>query len=126
MIDDDLPGLYAGAAALLYPSFYEGFGLPPVEMLACGGAVVASTADAVREVVGGHALLLDPHDLGGWRDAMRRVIAEPDFAGELLRGGVAHARRFTWEAAACRTFAVYQAVLGMKEAADAGSDRAAA
>jgi alpha-1,3-rhamnosyl/mannosyltransferase len=121
--DEDLPGLYAGAAALLYPSFYEGFGLPPVEMLACGGAVVASTAAAVREVVGGHALLLDPHDLAGWRDAMRRVIADPGFAERLRRGGVAHAGRFTWDEAARKTFGVYQRVLGI---AAAGSGRAAA
>jgi alpha-1,3-rhamnosyl/mannosyltransferase len=58
--DGDLPGLYAGAAALLYPSFYEGFGFPPVEMLACGGAVIASTDSAVREVTGPHALYLPP------------------------------------------------------------------
>jgi alpha-1,3-rhamnosyl/mannosyltransferase len=122
--DEDLPGLYAGAAALLYPSFYEGFGLPPVEMLACGGAVVASTAAAVREVVGGHAPLLDPHDLGGWRDAMRRAVAEPDFADD-LRGSVAHARRFTWDAAARRTFAVYRQVLGLPDAGAAEGSRAA-
>ena len=111
--DEDLPGLYAGAAALFYPSFYEGFGLPPVEMLACGGTVIASTAAAVREVVGGHALVLDPHDLGGWRDAMRRAATEPDFADDLRRGGIAHARRFTWDAAARRTCAVYRQVLGL-------------
>jgi alpha-1,3-rhamnosyl/mannosyltransferase len=121
--DEELPGLYAGAAALLYPSFYEGFGLPPVEMLACGGAVVASTAAAVREVVGGHALLLDPHDLAGWRDAMRRVIADPDFAKQLRRGGIAHARRFTWDEAARKTFRVYEQVLGIQAA---GSRRTAA
>jgi alpha-1,3-rhamnosyl/mannosyltransferase len=110
--DEDLPVLYTGAAALLYPSFYEGFGLPPVEMLTCGGAVVASTAAAVREVLGAHALLLDPHDLDGWRDAMRRVIAEPVYAGD-RRGGIAHAQHFTWDAAARQTFAVYRKVLGM-------------
>jgi alpha-1,3-rhamnosyl/mannosyltransferase len=122
--DEDLPGLYAGATALLYPSFYEGFGLPPVEMLACGGAVIASTAAAVREVVGGHAQLLDPHDLDGWHDAMRRVVVEADFAGG-LRGGVAHARQFTWDAAARRTFAVYRQVLGMSDQAPAARPAAA-
>lgn len=111
--DADLPGIYAGAAALLYPSHYEGFGLPPVEMLACGGGVIASTAAAVREVVGGHAVLLDPADLDGWREAMRRVATEPEWLGETRRGGVAHARRFTWPTAAERTFAVYQQVLGI-------------
>ena len=67
--DEDLPGLYAGAEALFYPSHYEGFGLPPVEMMACGGAAVVSTADAVREIVGTHAPLLGANDLDGWREA---------------------------------------------------------
>ena len=124
--DADLPGIYAGAAALLYPSFYEGFGLPPVEMLACGGVVIASTADAVREVVGGHALLLDPHDLDGWRTAMQRAIAEPDSLDETRRGGVGHARRFTWDAAARTVHGVYQQVLGIAPAmAATRTDRAA-
>ncbi|MBX9628053.1 MAG: glycosyltransferase family 4 protein [Gemmataceae bacterium] len=113
--DADLPGLYAGATALLYPSFYEGFGLPPVEMLACGGGVIASTAAAVREVVGGHAQLLDPHDLAGWRDSMRRIATEPGFLNEYRRGGVAHAGRFTWDRAADQTRAVYRKVLGLAD-----------
>ena len=113
--DADLPGLYAGAAALLYPSFYEGFGLPPVEMLACGGGVIASTADAVREVVGRHAVLLDPHDHAGWRDAMHRAATEPEYLAESRRGGVTHARRFTWGRAAEQTHAVYGRVLGIEK-----------
>lgn len=111
--DGDLPALYAGAAALLYPSFYEGFGLPPVEMLATGGGVIASTAAAVREVVGGHAMMLDPHDLAGWRDALGEVAADPAALDGYRRGGIAHARRFTWSAAADRTLAVYRSVLGV-------------
>jgi alpha-1,3-rhamnosyl/mannosyltransferase len=111
--DADLPGIYAGGTALLYPSFYEGFGLPPVEMLACGGGVIASTADAVREVVGRHAVLLDPNDLAGWRDAMLRAATEPEFLAESRRGGIAHARRFTWERAAGQTYGVYRRVLGL-------------
>lgn len=111
--DADLPALYAGAAALVYPSHYEGFGLPPVEMLATGGGVIASTAAAVREVVGGHARLIDPHDLADWRDALRDVARDPAALDDTRRGGVAHARRFTWAAAADRTLAVYRSVLGL-------------
>ncbi|MBN9517892.1 glycosyltransferase family 4 protein [bacterium] len=111
--DADLPALYAGAAALVYPSHYEGFGLPPVEMLATGGGVIVSTAAAVREVVGGHARLIDPHDLAGWRDALRDVAGDPAALDSLRRGGVAHARRFTWAAAADRTLTVYRSVLGL-------------
>ena len=124
--DADLPALYAGAAALLYPSFYEGFGLPPAEMLACGGGVVASTAAAVREVVGGHAWLLDPLDLAGWRDAMREIATDPDCLDGFRRGGVAHARQFTWDGAARRTLSVYRGVLGVADPVAAPPSRRAA
>jgi glycosyltransferase involved in cell wall biosynthesis len=124
--DEDLPGLYAGAEALFYPSHYEGFGLPPVEMMACGGAAVVSTADAVREVVGASAPLLDPNDLAGWRDAMRQAITDPDSLAAFRRNGPATAARFNWANAARQTFSVYQAVLGISRATPAASPRAAA
>ena len=111
--DADLPALYSGATALLYPSFYEGFGLPVAEMLACGGAVIASNAAAVREVAGRHAPILDPHDSDAWRTAMLRTVREPDWLSDFRRGGVAHARRFTWSQAATDTLAVYRRVLGL-------------
>ena len=115
--DEDLPGLYAGAEALFYPSHYEGFGLPPVEMMACGGAAVVSTADTVREIVGSHAPQLDANDLAGWRDAMRAVITDREFLAPYRRGAVAHAAKFNWENAARQTYAVYRAVLGITPAA---------
>jgi glycosyltransferase involved in cell wall biosynthesis len=124
--DEDLPGLYAGAEALFYPSHYEGFGLPPVEMMACGGVAVVSTADAVREVVGASAPLLDPNDLEGWREAMRRAITDRDCLAAYRRTARANAARFNWENAARQTFAVYQAVLGIAPAAPSQSPRAAA
>ena len=111
--DADLPGLYAGATALLYPSHYEGFGFPPVEMLAVGGTVLASTDPAVREVVGPHARLLPPDDLSGWRDAMREVAANPAVSATTKANRVAHARTFSWDRAACETMAVYRQVLGL-------------
>src|SRR5207244_4419979 len=110
--DKDLPGLYSGATALLYPSYYEGFGLPPVEMLACGGAVIASTANAVREVVGGQAVLLDPNDLAGWRDVMHLAATGYKFAHERRDDGILHAAQFRWDVAARKTREVYRKVLG--------------
>lgn len=110
--DTDLPLLYSGATALLYPSFYEGFGLPPIEMLACGGAVIASTADAVREVVGKHGELIEPLDQAGWRDAMACAATNREYIASLTRGGVDHARRFTWHRAADEVVKVYRKVLG--------------
>jgi glycosyltransferase involved in cell wall biosynthesis len=110
--DADLPALYSGAAALMYPSFYEGFGLPVAEMLACGGAVVASSADAVREVAGKHAPIVEPLDVDGWRRAMLRTAREPEWLEEFCRGGARHAQGFTWQRAAAETLRVYRRVLG--------------
>lgn len=110
--DGDLPALYSGAAALLYPSFYEGFGLPVAEMLACGGSVIASTAEAVREVAGRHAPFLEPLDVAGWRDAMLRTVREPQWLERFREGGIRHSRQFTWPRAARETLAVYRRVLG--------------
>jgi alpha-1,3-rhamnosyl/mannosyltransferase len=109
--EDDLPTLYNGARALVFPSFYEGFGLPPVEMLACGGAVLASTAGALVETVGRQAHLIDPLDLDGWRDAMERVCVDNDWWQSLRAGAVVSARPFTWQRCAEETCAVYQRVI---------------
>jgi alpha-1,3-rhamnosyl/mannosyltransferase len=114
--DADLPGLYSGAAALVYPSHYEGFGLPPVEMMACGGAVLASTAPAVREVCGDRATFIHPDDQTGWRNAMRRVMDDPDWRQELRAGVVEHARQFTWRRCAAETWRVYERVISGGEA----------
>ncbi|MBI1830885.1 MAG: glycosyltransferase family 4 protein [Planctomycetes bacterium] len=110
--DDDLPAIYGAARALVFPSFYEGFGLPPLEMMACGGAVLASTAGAVAEVVGSKAHLIDADDLPGWRDAMRRVIVDDDWQDYLRDGVQERARFFSWERCAHETLAVYRSVLG--------------
>ena len=110
----DLPGLYAASRVLLYPSHYEGFGLPPVEILACGGAVIASTAAAVQEVLRGHAWFIDADDLTGWRETMKRVAQDEAFVARLKQGGTCHAAQFTWKRAAEQTVAVYRYVLGLE------------
>jgi glycosyltransferase involved in cell wall biosynthesis len=112
-----LRALYNGAVALVYPSLYEGFGLPPLEMLACGGAVLTSTAGALAEVVGGCACLLDPHDVPGWRDALAQVIRDAEWRNQLRRGARDLARPFTWERCAAETLGVYRALCGVRPAA---------
>jgi alpha-1,3-rhamnosyl/mannosyltransferase len=110
--EGDLPALYNGARALVFPSLYEGFGLPPVEMLACGGAVLASTAGAVAETVGGHAHLIEPLDIDGWRDTMQRVLTDDDWWRQLRQGAVEAAKPFTWESCAADTLRVYRRLSG--------------
>jgi alpha-1,3-rhamnosyl/mannosyltransferase len=110
--DQDLAAIYGAARALVFPSFYEGFGLPPLEMMACGGAVLASTAASVVEVVGRKAHLLAPDDFAGWRDAMRRVIVDDDWHAALRSGVTDLAREFSWQRCARQTLQVYRSVVG--------------
>jgi alpha-1,3-rhamnosyl/mannosyltransferase len=112
LADEHLVTVYNGARALLFPSFYEGFGLPPVEMLACGGAVLASTAGAVAETVGRQAHLIDPHDADAWRAALLRVLREDDWWHDLRRGAVEAARPYTWQRCAAETLQVYRSLTG--------------
>jgi alpha-1,3-rhamnosyl/mannosyltransferase len=112
LADCYLPALYNGARALLFPSLYEGFGLPPLEMLACGGAVLASTAGAVAETVGEKAHLVDPLDIDGWSEAIQRVVEDDDWWKQLRHAAVLATRPFTWERCAADTLAVYREVCG--------------
>jgi len=110
--EEALPAVYNAARALVFPTHYEGFGMPIIEMFACGGAVLASTAEAVVEVARGQAHLIAAEDVIGWREAMQRIIEENDWHAELCRGGPAIARGFTWEACARDTWQAYQRALG--------------
>jgi alpha-1,3-rhamnosyl/mannosyltransferase len=110
--DADLPALYNGARALVFPTLYEGFGIPAVEMMGCGGAVLASTADALAEVVGPCADQIDPEDTAGWRDAMRRVLTDDDWWLYLRHGVIERARRYSWDRCAAETLAVYRQLTG--------------
>jgi glycosyltransferase involved in cell wall biosynthesis len=110
--DADVPALYTGARALAYPSIYEGFGLPPIEMMACGGAVLAGTAGAIVETVGRKADLIPPRDLDGWRQALLRVATDDDWWRQLRNGVELVAKPFTWEACAADTRRAYQLVAG--------------
>jgi alpha-1,3-rhamnosyl/mannosyltransferase len=87
-------------------------------MMACGGAVLASTVDALVETVGSRAHLTDAADLDGWRAALARVVSDDDWQRELRRGAEAVARPYTWERCAAETLRVYRALCG-----DSGRDR---
>jgi glycosyltransferase involved in cell wall biosynthesis len=103
---DELARLYRGAACLVFPSRYEGFGLPLVEAMASGTPVVAAPDAALREVAGDAAVFAEPAELA---DGVRRALAERE---RLVAAGLERARRFTWEETARRTVAVYREVLG--------------
>jgi glycosyltransferase involved in cell wall biosynthesis len=107
--DDDLPGLMSAAASLVYPSLYEGFGLPILEAMACGLPVITTASGATGEVAGAAALLIDPHDPDGIAMAMRSV-QEPGARARLGAAGLRRASEFSWERSARETMAVYGAV----------------
>jgi glycosyltransferase involved in cell wall biosynthesis len=89
---------YAAATAFVFPSIYEGFGMPPLEALACGTPVIASNAASLPEVVGEAGLLLAPDDVRGWTAALKRVWIDAAYRAELADRGVRQAQQFTWQA----------------------------
>ena len=97
--------LYRGARCVVYPSLYEGFGLPVLEAMACGSPVVTSAGGAMEEVAGGAAVLVDPHDVAGIAAGIEQAVAQAD---ELRGRGLERARAFSWDDAARRTREVYR------------------
>ena len=108
--DADLPAVLGGAAALVFVSLYEGFGLPVLEAFAVGVPVVASGTTALPEVASGAALMVDPTDVGEIADAMRQIVETPGLAASLRESGLERARAFSWERTAEGTLAVYHAL----------------
>ena len=103
--DDELAALYRGARCLVYPSLYEGFGIPVLEAMACGTPVVTSAGGATEEVAGGAAVLVDPHDPAAIAAGIEQASAR---RAELVARGLERARAFTWERVAAETRRVYE------------------
>jgi len=108
---DELPAFYSAADLFVFPSLYEGFGLPPLEAMACGTPVVASNASALPEVVGDAALMVDPYSVAALADGMRRVLADPALQAALQARGLKRAAEFSWTRTALQTLEVYKQAL---------------
>lgn len=110
--DSELPALYRSAMALVYPSLFEGFGLPPLEAMACGTPVITSNTSSLPEVTGDAALLIDPYDEQGLADALFRIVTDHPLRLRLRTAGLQRAQLFSWRGAAQTTLELYRAVAG--------------
>lgn len=110
--DADMPAVLAGAELLFFPSLYEGFGLPPLEAMACGVPVVTSSGSSLPEVVGDAAVLVDPLSISGMAGALEMVLGSEELRNELVEKGLDRARQFTWQRTAAETRKIYEQVLG--------------
>ncbi len=108
----DLPALYSAADCLCHPAWYEGFGLPPLEAMACGTPVVVSDRASLPEVVGDAGLLVDPADPDAWTAALERVLNDEELRDDLRRRGRARAQSFSWTRTAQETWRVLQDAAG--------------
>ena len=109
--DDELALLYSACAALVWPTFYEGFGMPPLEAMACGAPVIVSRETSLPEVVGDAGVLLDPHAERPWTDAMRRAAEDEAWRAAARSRSLARAAEFSWRRCAEQTACCYKAAL---------------
>jgi glycosyltransferase involved in cell wall biosynthesis len=109
--DSDLPALYSGAVCMAFPSVYEGFGIPPLEAMACGVPVVSSNTSSMPEVVEDAALLIDPYSVDDIHNALERVITDHELRKTLIARGFIQAKKFTWENSAHQLHQLYQQLL---------------
>jgi glycosyltransferase involved in cell wall biosynthesis len=113
---DDLPLLYNAALFFVYPSLYEGFGLPVLEAMSCGKAVIASKTSSLPEVVGDAGILVDPFKKEEFYQAMHRLIIDEGLRNELAMKGLKRAELFSWDSLAAETVSIYKSFDGHKNA----------
>jgi len=109
--DGDLPALYSGASLFLCSSFYEGFGFPPLEAMACGTPVLSSAGGSLAEVLGEAAVVRRDFDLDGWLTDVRRLLSDDTLRAECRRRGLLQAAQYRWEKTARETWVVYRDVV---------------
>lgn len=108
--EEDLPALYSGASLFLFPSLYEGFGLPVLEAMGCGAPVISSTAASLPEACGDAAVLVDPEDADEMGKAILRLLEDQRLRRDLIEKGFHQARKFTWERAATEILTIFREV----------------
>ncbi|ACM32038.1 MULTISPECIES: glycosyltransferase family 1 protein [Diaphorobacter] len=107
----DLAAIIAGATTLIYPSVYEGFGLPPLEAMACGVPVITSNVSSIPEVVGDGGFMLAPQDVDGFATAMETLLSAPDVRDRMAHRALARSAHFTWDRCISQTVEAYYRVL---------------
>ena len=115
---EDLPYLYSGAEVFVYPSLYEGFGLPPLEAMACGTPTITSSTSSIPEVVGKSALFFNPFDASQLAEALYKVLTNEELRQRLSEKGLKRARKFTWKKTAEGTLEVYRELAGLRPSQD--------
>ena len=110
LADEDLRALYSSCRVFVYPSLYEGFGLPPLEAMASGAPVVTSNVSSLPEVAGDAALLVDPYDPRAIADGIRRVLTDPALRAGLRARGLLRASEFSWEQSVRHVREIYREV----------------
>ena len=109
---ESMPVLYSAVDMLVYPTLYEGFGLPPLEAMSVGTPVVAGLASCLPDVLGDAAMLVPPHDDKGFREAIEALLGDRTLREKMVQAGKARAASYTWERCASQTMEVYRAALG--------------
>jgi len=112
--DEDMAALYSGAIAFVYPSLYEGFGLPPLEAMKCGTPVIVSNTSSLPEVVGNAGLMVDPQDADALCQAMLRVVMDGELREAMSQKSLKQAGKFSWEQCASKTLAAYETAIGLQ------------
>lgn len=110
--EKDLPFIYCGATMFAFVSLYEGFGLPPLEAMACGTPVLAADTSAMTEVIADAGLLVDPYDIDAIASGLTRLLGDEDLRSDLVRKGIQRAASFTWDQCVEKTIDVYEQVAG--------------